>query len=324
MTRAEVSDTQTQGPEESSKQCDNRVLYSKVTRTDAVLAQFQDLNVWRRRGERAPHKPLLVLLALGRLQSTGTRMLPFDQIEGPLTRLLEEFGPPRKSPHPELPFYHLSTDGVWEIEDDIPLQIRRGSKNPLKSELRKFKIAGGFTQPVFEVLKNRPEAVRELARRILTAHFPESLHESIAAAVGLQMESRTRGERREAGFRDGVISAWGHQCAFCGYSVQLDHADLGLEAAHILWCQAGGPDTLNNGLACCSVHHQAFDRGAITVADDRTVLVSSRLFGNGRFQELFVALHGRPLSAPSVRNAMPEPAFLSWHRSQVFRGEPRD
>ncbi len=31
-----------------------------VTKTDETLLKFQDLNVWRRRGERAPHKPLLI------------------------------------------------------------------------------------------------------------------------------------------------------------------------------------------------------------------------------------------------------------------------
>jgi putative restriction endonuclease len=33
---------------------------------DTVLQQFDALNVWKRRGQRAPHKPLLVLYALGR------------------------------------------------------------------------------------------------------------------------------------------------------------------------------------------------------------------------------------------------------------------
>jgi putative restriction endonuclease len=59
------------------------------------------------RRNATPHKPLLVLFALGRLQSGSPRLLPFDEGENPLTRLLEEFGPPRKSIHPELPFYHL-------------------------------------------------------------------------------------------------------------------------------------------------------------------------------------------------------------------------
>jgi putative restriction endonuclease len=88
-----------------------------VTEIDELLQRFQNLNVWRRRDERAPHKPLLILLALGRLESGGQRLTPFDQIEEKLARLLEEFGPPRKSPHPELPFYHLTNDGVWEIEE---------------------------------------------------------------------------------------------------------------------------------------------------------------------------------------------------------------
>ena len=295
-----------------------------MTKTDELLQKFQNINVWRRRAERAPHKPLLVLLALGRLQAAKPRLVSFDQIEDQLSKLLEEFGPPRKSLHPELPFFHLTTDGLWEIEEGFPLQIRRGSKNPLRSELRKFRIAGGFPESIFAILHSRPEAVRALATQILDSHFPESLHQSILEAVGLRMESTQRRAQRDSGFRATVISAWGHQCAFCGYSVQLDHADLGLEAAHILWCQAGGPDTLNNSLACCSLHHQAFDRGGITVADDHTVLVSSRLFGSGRFHEAFVSLHHRSLFLPSLRSALPKPAFLNWHRTQVFRGQARD
>src|SRR5580698_5692602 len=97
-------------------------------------------------------------LALGRLQSGSPRLLPFDQIENPLTRLLEEFGPPRKSIHPELPFYHLQTDGVWVIDEQAPLTRRRGSKNPLRTELRKWKVGGGFTPQLYRELKDRPES----------------------------------------------------------------------------------------------------------------------------------------------------------------------
>src|SRR5437667_12519429 len=102
-----------------------------LTKTDALVQRFRDLNVWRRGDERAPHKPLLVLYALGQLQSGAGRLIPFDQLERPLERLLKEFGPPRKSPHPELPFFHLKNDGVWEIDERVPLSRRKGSKNPL-------------------------------------------------------------------------------------------------------------------------------------------------------------------------------------------------
>jgi putative restriction endonuclease len=294
-----------------------------MTKTDETLERFRHLNVWKRGDVRAPHKPLLVLLALGRVQGGADRLLPYDEIDQPLTRLLEEFGPPRKSPHPELPFYHLQTDGVWEIEDRIALRIRRGSKNPLKTDLKKFHIAGGFTKDVFSELKRRPELVRELAREILAAHFPESVHESICAASRVALDGIER-SKRDPAFRSAVISVWGHRCAFCGYGVQLDAADLGLEAAHIRWCQAGGPDSLNNGLACCSLHHQAFDRGAITISDERRIVVSARLHGNGKLEELFLALHGTALGTPSRKAALPKADFLAWHRNQVFRGEALD
>jgi len=36
------------------------------TGRDEILRRFDRLNVWRRGDQRAPHKPLLVLLALAR------------------------------------------------------------------------------------------------------------------------------------------------------------------------------------------------------------------------------------------------------------------
>ena len=295
-----------------------------MTKTDELLRRFRGLNVWHRGDERAPHKPLLVLYALGQLQAGAGRLIQFDRLEEPLSRLLEEFGPPRKSVHPELPFYHLQSDGVWEIEETVPLTRRKGSRNPLRSELRRLHIAGGFPQSLFEDLERRPEAVREIAREILSAHFPNSLHSSIASATGLQLDAESRSTRRDARFRSSVVSVWGHRCAFCGFQVQLDNADLGLEAAHIQWCQFGGPDTIDNGLACCSIHHLAFDRGAVTISDEFEILVSSRLHGSSGLDDLFLSLHRSPLRTPNPKDARPKPDFLQWHRRQVFRGEARD
>jgi hypothetical protein len=98
---------------------------------------------------------------------------------------------------------------------------------------------GGFTPDLFADLKSRPEVVRELAHEILAAHFPESLHESIARAVGLDLEGTARSAKRDSAFRGEVVPIWGHQCAFCGFSIKLDSADLAIEAAHIRWVQFG-------------------------------------------------------------------------------------
>jgi putative restriction endonuclease len=76
---------------------------------DAILSQFDGLNVWSRGGQRAPHKPLLVLYALGRWQRGDEGDIPYREVDRDLTALLKEFGPPRQSYHPEYPFWRLQT-----------------------------------------------------------------------------------------------------------------------------------------------------------------------------------------------------------------------
>ena len=291
-----------------------------IAEQEEVLRQIAALNVWKRGEERAPHKPLLILLALGRLNK---RMALFEDLEGPLRGLLEEFGPPRKSVHPEYPFFWLKTDGLWETDETAGLTKRKSGANPLKSELIRHAIKGGFPAPIYEAFRRNPLLVRQVAHALLAAHFPPSIHEDILSAVGLDLESETR-RSRIPDFRHEVLETYGHACAFCGYSVRIGNADLGLDAAHIMWHQAKGPDIPANGLACCSLHHRALDRGAISLSDDLTILVSTSIHGGARLDEHFLSLTGRPLRTPSQSLHLPKPQFLSWHRQQVFRPPPRD
>lgn len=84
----------------------------------------------------------------------------------------EEFGPPRKSPRPELPFYHLQIDGVWDIEERIPLTRRKRSKNPWRTELRKWRVSGGFP-PRFRRIRIVTSIRDEVIRRDVTNDNPE-------------------------------------------------------------------------------------------------------------------------------------------------------
>src|SRR5262245_36280282 len=102
---------------------------------DAILSAFGTLNIWRQRGQRAPHKLLLVLYALGRWVRGERGDLPFREAESDLTALLKEFGPPRQSYHPEYPFWRLQNDGVWSVSAAAPLKARQSNSDPPKSEL---------------------------------------------------------------------------------------------------------------------------------------------------------------------------------------------
>ena len=89
-----------------------------------------NLNVWKRGSERAPHKSLLLLYALGRLQKGEDAVIPFSDVNRDLTSLLEEFGPTRRSYHPEYPFWRLQKDGLWELQETEGLETRKGNTDP--------------------------------------------------------------------------------------------------------------------------------------------------------------------------------------------------
>lgn len=289
------------------------------------LRYIEQISVWSRGAERAPHKPLLLLLALAELQR-GHDNLPYKEVEAPLKRLLEEFGPSRGRYHPEFPFWFLQTDGLWTIPGSHTIAPRTGKKNPSAGELRKQDATGGFPAEVLQLLKNHPELMDEAARRVLEAHFPETLHRDILDQVGLVLGSRTdsRSRRpRDPAFRPKVLLAYSYRCALCDLDLRLDGVTIGVEAAHIMWHQANGPDTEANGLGLCSLHHKIFDLGGYTVDHDHRVLISSRITGNETIQAVLLRFHGKRLNLPEDPSLQPAPQFLDWHRKEVFKPEVR-
>lgn len=91
----------------------------------------------------------------------------------------------------------------------------------------------------------------------------------------------------------------------CGVGLRFvrTSAVIGLEAAHVMWFQAGGPDDVTNGLALCALHRAAFDVGAFTVGSGGRVLVSADVCGEGA-EEVLVRHHNQPVRPPG-RNASP-------------------
>jgi|SRR5947209_16416086 len=95
-----------------------------------ILTRVNDLNVWRRGDERAPHKPLLILLALARVAQGQKRLTLFSEIEKPLNELLKHYGPARKSIHPEYPFWRLQSDGLWKYPTLTNCSAGRAERPP--------------------------------------------------------------------------------------------------------------------------------------------------------------------------------------------------
>ena len=299
---------------------------------DEFRARISQLRLWRRKGERAPHKPLLLLLALGHLLRGEDRMRPYGDIAAELEVLLKRFGPPRIRQAPEQPILRLHKDGLWVLENFVPEDHLDRGGNPRHSVLKNSDVRCGLPLDVHQLLAAKPELRLWAIRYLLDSHFPESYHQDIVKAVTLREigelqlslfesdQEETR--RRDPKFRPRVIRAYEFRCAICDYDIHIDGQPLGLEAAHIRWHANGGPDHVRNGLALCVVHHKAFDRGGISLRDDLRLLVSSGMHGRNEAWDYWFRRHmDHPIRAPRRSDHLPDPRHLQWHRRQVFQGD---
>ncbi|MGW2566049.1 phosphorothioated DNA-binding restriction endonuclease [Streptomyces sp. NPDC001537] len=290
------------------------------------LERAAKLRQWSRDGVPAPHKPLLLLYALGRFQADAEGELRYSEVEGDLKRLLAEYGPARVTT-PAYPFHHLVSDGVWEVRTDHGT----GSPGTGVRELRAGRATGRLVPDLRAALRGEPPMLGRMARVLLDLHFPPSLHQDLCDAVGLELEpaeteALTAPERRQRDrrMRELVLAAYEYQCAFCGYDGMIGTAPVGLEAAHVRWWAFDGPDDVDNGLCLCSLHHKLFDKGVLGVGDGHRVLVSQHFIGRSPVaREHVTALAGRPLIGPQPGVRPVAAVHRSWHTREVFRGSPR-
>jgi len=284
------------------------------------------LNVWKRGRERAVHKPLLVLMLLARAQRGESNRVRFVEIEKPLDRALREFGPPAGTVHPEYPFWHLKTDGIWEVEDAEKLPPKKGGSSPAKTTLRKLDAVGRVPDNLWRDLLDHPDQIAGLARTVLAEYWPETLHEDIAVSLGLDLEGQGvagRRKMRDPRFRDLVLRAYERRCAVCGYDGRLGDKLVGVEAAHVRWHTDGGPDRVENGLALCSLHHKMFDLGVIGLTGGLEVKVSRDFSGREAVGEMVLRYQGRGLVGPQAGEPVVGVEYLRWHDRNVFRGPAR-
>lgn len=297
---------------------------------DEILQAFDRMRVWQQGDRRAVHKPLLVLFALAKVGAGDTATMDWNEVEPHLKRLLEEFGPDGSVGSRHYPFWHLQTDGLWQLEAPATILARPPSATPTLGELRDHHIRGGFPPGLQDALQRDPQLVATIARRIVDAHFPESIRADVLAAVGLPDDlsatasAQEQARRRDPAFREKVLLAYQYRCGVCGHDLRLGRQTIGLEAAHIKWFQARGPDVVPNGIALCSLHHKVFDLGAFTILPESYQMVfSQHLNGSDDSAGKILAYHGASLILPQSRDYLPRPEFLDWHRKQVFKSPER-
>lgn len=300
-----------------------------------ILEKISRIRMAPTGGGRAVHKPLLILFWLGRLERKESRMAAFADVESAFRQLLVEFGSANSPNTRHYPFWYLGNDAegsVWQLESAGGIVISTQGAAPGITWFRNQGIKAGFTPEVDAELRADAALRSALARQLLAQHFPETLHEDIAAQVGLDLaqgivlgHSAISNRRRNPAFRHQVLLAYEYRCCVCGFDLRIGNVSAGLEAAHIQWFTADGPDDVTNGMAMCALHHKIFDLGAFTVEPENLTIVFSQnlQLGDVTRSNLF-AHHGAGMILPQSKAYQPERAFLNWHAKEVFKSPARD
>ena len=306
----------------------------------SLLQNFDKLTTWQRRDERAPHKPLLALWAIGQCLRGRSRLVEYDVIHRALLPLLQTFGPPRKTYKPQEPFWRMQKNQVWEVSQAyrVPEQSN-GSVSP--SSLRQLNIRGGFPSVLYSTFRRNPNLAKSIAQQLVDAHFPETMRlavleatlgdhafDEVSAATPRSnvrysplIASILERRRRNPKFRRNVLRKYDYKCAVCSYAFEFPSGYWpALEAAHIKWHSHRGPDTSENGLSLCVLHHELFDWGIFTVQPKSLYISVATTILQQVPDSDITSLHGIPLQViPKRSSDRPASEYLDWHMRNVFR-----
>ena len=139
---------------------------------------------------------------------------------------------------------------------------------------------------------------------------PGSGVKEVAEARRQYVTSLTRRRLHQSAFRERVLRAYQHQCAFC----RLRHSEL-LDAAHIIPdSEPQGEPVISNGISLCRLHHAAFDKFFLGVRPDRIIEVRRDVLeeiDGPTLRHAIQGLHGQPIVLPTRLAERPATAFLS-------------
>jgi putative restriction endonuclease len=122
---------------------------------------------------------------------------------------------------------------------------------------------------------------------------------------------------RDRIFRRVVLRAYSERCAISGLRLINGLGRAEVAAAHIRPVELNGPDIVNNGIALSGTVHWMFDRGLISLSDDREILISRQTNDPEGIRALInKSGYAYPPQHPFQH---PHPRFLRWHRENCFK-----
>ena len=283
----------------------------------------------------APHKPFLMLAVLQGIKEgriTEQIVEPTEELEISFWEHSDCLDINRKRDM-WLPFFHMSSEPCWTL-------LRHDGRDPgddgqpkSTSKLRNTYLGAKLSDELWGLASN-PTSRQRLIDGILSENFHPDVHQSIKEMERVAILSNRYAENilgmmpiqskttekpvRDAGFRKAVQRAYDHTCAFTGTRLLTPFRHTIIDAAHIRPWSESHDDSLENGIALSKNCHWAFDRGMLSVDENRRILVSDRIRDDRMVAPGLLELGGREIRSPSAGFSCPSEEALEFHRTRVF------
>jgi putative restriction endonuclease len=293
---------------------------------------------------RAPHKPILLLAVLD-LFEQGSLPTNLIQLTPELGELFAYYWhrirPPSQRGQITYPFYHLQSDGFWQLlprpGQEAALKVYR--PNAGLTALQNLVLGASLDEALYALLC-ATEPRQLLRSALIESYFAPELHpvlreQSAANTAAYQYSqelleqartSRTVRETavdekpyRDQGFRRAIVIAYDHRCAICGLRILTAEGHTAVAAAHIIPWSLSHNDDPRNGLALCHLCHWTFDKGLVTFNDRYQLQPSPQLAAQPNIPGHLLTFAGRSLVGPSDGTLWPFVESIRWHRREVFR-----
>lgn len=328
--------------EQITSNLDEKVIYH-------YLKQFSKLRRDYKFGG-APHKPILLLAIIQLIEKeeinsnyieiTPELVLEFKEI---WSKLVE-------TPHLcnfSLPFYHLKSEPFWKLITKNGIEIPTTSSNSIKSlsSLQENLSYAQLDYELFHLLQNK-EIRLIFTQALLDQYFENTknnFYQSKEIDLFTQLENQILTESKneyserieilknklskeefqeEIFVRGGVFKReipkiYNYQCAISEMKIESTRNIQMIDACHIVPFAFSKNDTITNGISLSPNLHRAFDRGLITINNDYTVVVTSKIIESKSAYSIS-QFEGKKILLPQNSNYYPNPENLKWHRQERF------
>lgn len=299
------------------------------------LKRFSQLKRATVSGEKAPHKPILLLAVIRQFESNriiANRILITPELVADFKDLWHQLVIGEKfSSNFSLPFFHLQSDEFWHLQTKAGLQLLKTSSGSIRSfsHLKQVVDCAYLDDDLYHLLLNKYDC--EIFRHaILNTYFPH--HRSLASenhlisrivqqilhepAKAYQNRALSFDEEevfiRSGIFKREVPKIYNHTCCISGMRIISEDIQM-VDACHIVPFAESHDDTITNGISLCPNLHRAFDRGLLSIGEDYRVMLKPFIENEDNLYSV-KQFADKPILLPKNKTYFPSQYNLAKHR----------